>query len=56
MNRRDWMKTAAGATAVAAFPLDLLAQRATTGGAATLETEICSPQPPAHVDDDDVVE
>ena len=40
MNRRDWMKTAAGATAVAAFPLDLLAQRATTGGAATLATEI----------------
>lgn len=41
MNRRDWMKTAGGAAAMAAFPLDVLAQPATRGGgAATLETEI----------------
>jgi L-alanine-DL-glutamate epimerase-like enolase superfamily enzyme len=41
MNRRDWMKTAGGAAAFAAFPIDLLAapQRASSGGA-TLETEI----------------
>ena len=39
MNRRDWMKTAGGAVAVAAFPLDGLAQRASSGGA-KLETEI----------------
>ena len=42
MNRRDWIKTASGAAAVAAFPLDLLAQRksAPSSGAGTLETEI----------------
>ena len=42
MNRRDWIKTASGAAAVAAFPLDVLAQRksASSSGAGTLETEI----------------
>ena len=42
MNRRDWIKTAGGAAAVAAFPLDLGAQRtyASSSGAGTLETEI----------------
>ena len=39
MNRRDWMKTAGSAAALAAFPLDLLAERASPGSA-KLETEI----------------
>ena len=40
MNRRDWMKTAGGAAAAAAFPLDVLPQRAASGGGAKLTTEI----------------
>lgn len=39
MNRRDWMKTAGGAAAFAALPIDLLAQRSAPSRA-TLETEI----------------
>ncbi len=40
MNRRDWMKTAGGAAAAAALPLDALRAAAAPDGGGKLETEI----------------